>query len=144
MPEAPATSGYLIDANVLIDIITKDVVWYDWSTGAMKSAARISAVYINPLIYAEVSTQFSSIEKLDRVLPSSLLRRAQLPYGAGFLAAKAFVAYRRRGGSLRSPMPDFYIGAHAVVQNLTLVTRDVRRYRNYFPTLRLVAPEEAR
>ena len=144
MPESLATSGYLIDANVLIDIITEDAVWYDWSAGAMRSAARSSAVYINPLIYAEVSTQFSSIARLDRVLPNSILRRAQLPYSAGFLAAKAFVAYRRRGGTLRSPMPDFYIGAHAVVQNLTLVTRDVRRYRNYFPTLRLIAPEGTR
>jgi predicted nucleic acid-binding protein len=144
MPEALATSGYLIDANVLIDIITEDAVWYDWSAGAMRSVARSSAVYINPLIYAEVSTQFSSIERLDRVLPISILRRAQLPYSASFLAAKAFVAYRRRGGTLRSPMPDFYIGAHAVVQNLTLVTRDVRRYRNYFPTLRLIAPEGTR
>ena len=144
MPEALATSGYLIDANVLIDIITEDAVWYGWSSDAMRSAARNSAVYINPLIYAEVSTQYSSIEKLDRVLPNSILRRAQLPYSAGFLAAKAFVAYRRGGGSLRSPMPDFYIGAHAVVQNLTLVTRDVRRYRKYFPSLRLISAEGIR
>ena len=144
MPEALATSGYLIDANVLIDIITEDAVWYGWSSDAMRSAARNSAVYINPLIYAEVSTQYSSIEKLDRVLPNSILRRAQLPYSAGFLAAKAFVAYRRRGGSLRSPMPDFYIGAHAVVQNLTLVTRHVRRYRKYFPSLRLISAEGIR
>jgi predicted nucleic acid-binding protein len=141
MPEARPTAGYLIDANVLLDIITKDSVWYEWSVAAMGSAARSSAVYINPLIYAEVSTQFSSIEKLDRVLPGSVLRRLQLPYGAAFLAAKAFAAYRRRGGAHRSPMPDFYIGAHAVVQNLTLVTRDVKRYQSYFPTIRLISPK---
>ena len=141
MPEASPTPGYLIDSNVLIDIITKDDEWYEWSVAALGTAARNSAVYINPLIYAEVSTQFSSIEKLDRLLSSSLLRRTALPYAAGFLAAKAFVAYRRRGGELRSPTPDFYIGAHAVVNNLTLVTRGVRRYRSTFPTLRLISPD---
>jgi hypothetical protein len=141
MLEPLPTAGYLIDSNVLIDIISRDPAWFEWSMAAIGSAARSSAVYINPPIYAEVSTQFSSIEKLDRVLPGSVLRRARLPYGAAFLAAKAFVAYRRGGGSLRSPMPDFYIGAHAVVQNLTLVTRDVQRYRNYFPTLRLISPK---
>ena len=141
MPEPLPSAGYLIDANVFIDIITRDPKWYEWSADAMRSSARSSAVFINPLIYAEVSTQFSDIGELDRVLSNSVVKRTSLPYSAAFLAAKAFLAYRRRGGERRSPMPDFYIGAHAVVQNLTLVTRDVQRYRRYFPTLRLVSPE---
>jgi predicted nucleic acid-binding protein len=102
---------------------------------------RNGTVSINPLIYAEVSTSFSDIRSLDAALPETLVRRIILPYGAAFLAARAFLAYRRRGGDRRSPLPDFYIGAHAVVQNLTLITRDARRYRTYFPTLSLISPD---
>lgn len=141
MTERTPRSGYLIDSNVIIDIVTRDATWHEWSNAALGSALRTSAVYINPLIYAEVSTQFPDIDQLDLALPSSLIRRATLPYEAAFLAAKAFVAYRRRGGDRRSPLPDFYIGAHAVVRNLTLVTRDVQRYRRCFPTLQLISPE---
>jgi predicted nucleic acid-binding protein len=139
--ERPQGSGYLIDSNVLIDIVTHDADWYEWSADVLGRALRTSAVYMNPLVYAEVSTQFSDIDELDLALPSAVIRREALPYGAAFLAAKAFVAYRRRGGDRRSPLPDFYIGAHAVVRNLTLVTRDVRRYRQSFPTLRLISPD---
>ena len=96
---------------------------------------------INPLIYAEVSANYDSIEELDDALPDNLFRRASLPYPAGFLAARAFLSYRSRGGQRRSPLPDFYIGAHAAVDRLTLVTRDARRYRTYFPTVDLMAPD---
>jgi predicted nucleic acid-binding protein len=135
-----SATGFLVDSNVLIDIITRDSDWYHWSVSTLARAARTSAVSINPLIFAEVVPTFSRIDELDSLLPNSILRRAPLPYSAAFLAAKAFAKYRSKGGQKRSPLPDFYIGAHAVVHNLTLITRDDRRYRSYFPTLRLIAP----
>jgi predicted nucleic acid-binding protein len=133
-------SGYLVDSNVLLDVATEDPKWSDWSETALAEAVRSGPVFINPLIYAEVSSYYDRIEELDAVLPEGLFRRVPLPYSAGFLAAKAFLSYRSRGGDRRSPLPDFYIGAHAAVARLTLVTRDARRYRTYFPTVRLVVP----
>lgn len=97
---------------------------------------------INPIIYAELSVGFERIEELDEVLPADSFRRDPLPWEAAFLAGKCFLAYRRQGGSRRSPLPDFYIGAHAAVMGLPLLTRDARRYRTYFPSLRLLAPDE--
>ena len=138
MPEKGA--GFLVDSNVLLDIITRDPSWHDWSANALAEAARSSSVWINPLIFAEVSVSFAHVDDLEAALPASILKRAPLPYAAGFLAGKAFLAYRRRGGSRHTPMPDFYIGAHAVVNGLTLITRDAQRYRSYFPTLKLVSP----
>ncbi|MES2092581.1 MAG: type II toxin-antitoxin system VapC family toxin [Actinomycetota bacterium] len=138
---ARATDGFLIDSNVLLDIATRDPDWYEWSGTAMSSAARGGPLYLNPLIYAEVSERFDDISELDRLLPPALLKRSTLPYSAAFLAGKAFMAYRRRGGRRRSPQPDFYIGAHAVVANLTLVTRDRARYSTYFPTVQLLTPD---
>ncbi|MCU1410284.1 MAG: DNA-binding protein [Rhodoglobus sp.] len=134
------SGGYLVDSNVLLDIVTEDSNWFTWSSSALADAARRSPLFINPLIYSEVSTRFRDIDALDRLLPPRVLRRATLPYPAGFLAGKAFEAYRRRGGQRRSPLPDFYIGAHAVVSGLTLLTRDARRYATYFPTIRLRTP----
>ncbi|HEY5319965.1 MAG TPA: type II toxin-antitoxin system VapC family toxin [Galbitalea sp.] len=136
-----SSSGYLLDSNVLLDIVTRDRVWFEWSAARVSEAMRNGTVSINPLIYAEVSASFSDIRSLDAALPETLVRRSILPYGAAFLAARAFLVYRRRGGERRSPLPDFYIGAHAVVQNLTLITRDARRYRTYFPTLSLISPD---
>jgi predicted nucleic acid-binding protein len=135
------SAGTLLDSNVLLDIVTRDQEWFEWSAARLIEAMRSGPVSINPLIYAEVSTTFDDIRSLDAALPETLVRRTALPYGAAFLAAKAFAVYRRKGGERRSPLPDFYIGAHAVVQNLTLVTRDSRRYRTYFPTLSLVSPD---
>jgi predicted nucleic acid-binding protein len=135
------SAGTLLDSNVLLDIVTRDQEWFEWSATRLIEAMRSGPVSINPLIYAEVSTTFDDIRSLDAALPETLVRRTALPYGAAFLAAKAFAVYRRKGGERRSPLPDFYIGAHAVVQNLTLVTRDSRRYRTYFPTLSLVSPD---
>ncbi len=133
-------SGYLVDSNVLLDILTRDPTWYEWSAAALARAARTSSVRINPLIFAELSGRLSSLETLEALLPAGVLKRAPLPYEAAFLASQAFIAYRRRGGDKRSPMPDFYIGAHAAVHGLTLITRDVGRYRTYFPTLKLITP----
>jgi predicted nucleic acid-binding protein len=130
----------LVDSNVLLDILTEDEEWLDWSSAQLAEAARIGLLVINPIIYAEVSTRFDRIEDLDDALPADYYRRAPLPWEAAFLAGQCFMAYRRRGGSRRSPMPDFYIGAHAALAGLTLLTRDAKRYRSYFPTLRIVAP----
>ena len=95
---------------------------------------------INPIIYAEVSVRFARIEELEEALPADLFRREPLPWEAAFLAGKCFLRYRKGGGAKRSPLPDFYIGAHAAVRGATLLTRDASRYRSYFPTLRVIAP----
>ncbi len=133
-------TGTLVDSNVILDVLTEDAEWYDWSSAMLGKAATTGALHINPLIYAEVSARFERIEELDDALPPSYYRRVPLPWEAAFLAGQCFVKYRRRGGARRSPMPDFYIGAHAALTGLTLLTRDARRYRAYFPRLRIVAP----
>ncbi len=133
-------SGFLIDTNVVLDIVTRDEEWLDWSTFALEHAAGSGPLTINPIIYAEVSGAFERIEELDSAMPLSYFERRQLPWEAAFLAGKCFVRYRRRGGAKTSPLPDFYIGAHAMVENLTLITRDPKLYRTYFPKLRVIAP----
>jgi len=130
----------LVDSNVLLDIATADPRWSPWSTGALEQAANEAPLVINPLIYAEVSIRFTRIEDLEQAVPSDLFRRDALPYEAGFLAGKAFISYRRRGGNRTSPLPDFFIGAHAAVADLRLLTRDATRYRTYFPTVELIGP----
>lgn len=134
-------TDFLIDSNVILDIITADDQWFDWSTSTLIECAEQGNLVINPIIYAEISTNFDDISALDLVLPSELYQRDPLPYKAGFLAGQAFLAYRRRGGARRSPIPDFYIGAHATVCGLTLVTRDTNRYRTYFPQATLISPD---
>ena len=133
-------AAVLVDSNVILDIATSDPEWSEWSSGALARAADESVLVINPLIYAEVSVGLSSIEAVDEMLPPTVFRRDPLPYEAGFLAGKAFLSYRRRGGRKVMPLRDFYIGAHAAVAGLRLLTRDARRYRTYFPTLTIVAP----
>lgn len=134
-------AGTLVDANVLLDVVTEDRTWLDWSLSALADAAERGPLLINPVIYAEVSVSFSRVEQLDAALPADDYRRLPIPWAAAFLAGKAFVAYRRRGGSKSSPLPDFFIGAHAAVGELELLTRDTRRYRTYFPTVQLIAPD---
>lgn len=133
----PAT---LVDSNVILDVVTDDPEWGDWSADQLADAAQRGALIINPVIYAEVSAGFERIEDLDDALPASYYRRMPLPFEAAFLAGQCFVKYRKRGGSRRSPLPDFYIGAHAAIADFTLLTRDASRYRTYFPTLRIVVP----
>jgi predicted nucleic acid-binding protein len=128
----------LVDTNVLVDVITQDKVWASWSEAALRRAAEHSTLAINPIIFAEVSMKFSRIEDADAALADFV--REPLPYEAGFLSGKAFLAYRKRGGAKRSPMPDFYVGAHAVVGSMQLLTRDAARYRSYFPALTIIAP----
>ena len=133
-------NGILVDSNVLLDTLTEDVNWFQWSSRALAEAAENATLVINPIIYAEVSIRFERIEDLEETLPPSYFRRDALPWEAGFLAGKCFAAYRKRGGQRRAPMPDFYIGAHAAVSGMTLLTRDVARYKTYFPRVRLISP----
>ena len=130
----------LVDSNVLLDVATSDPAWSTWSSEALEAAANEAPLAINAIIYAEVSVSFSRIEILEQVIPSSLFRREPLPYEAAFLAGKIFLQYRRRGGVRNAPLPDFLIGAHAAVADFRILTRDVRRYRTYFPTVDLIAP----
>ncbi|GAA1150575.1 type II toxin-antitoxin system VapC family toxin [Kribbella jejuensis] len=130
----------LVDACVILDLTTDDPKWADWSEDALTRAGDEGPLVINPIVYAEVSVDFGSIEELDEVLNDAELRREPLPFDAGFLAGKAYVAYRRRGGSRRSPLADFYIGAHAAIAGHRLLTRDAKRYLTYFPTVPLIAP----
>jgi predicted nucleic acid-binding protein len=130
----------LVDSNVLLDVLVGDPRWAPWSSTALAAIGGESVMVINPLIYAEISIRFDSIEALDEVLPTALYRREDLPFSAGFLAGKAYVKYRERGGRRRSLLPDFLIGAHAAIAGYRILTRDPRRYRSYFPTLELVAP----
>jgi predicted nucleic acid-binding protein len=131
----------LVDSNVILDVMTEDPVWFDWSANALEERAQTSLLVINPLIYAEVSTRFERIEDLDDALSTEAFRRDALPREAGFLAGKCFLNYRRSGGSRAAPLPDFYIGAHAAVRGMDLLTQDGNRYRSYFPTVRLIAPQ---
>lgn len=133
--------GTLVDSNVLLDIFTEDVTWLAWSSDALATAAEAGPLYVNPIIYAEISVRFSRVEDLEDVLPAEEFRRAALPWAAAFLAGKTFLSYRRNRGAAPSPLPDFFIGAHAAVEDLALLTRDARRYRTYFPTVRLLAPD---
>lgn len=130
----------LVDSNVLLDIATDDPKWGRWSSSALQRIADSSPLVINPIIYAEVSIRYETIEELEVALPVQLFSRRPLPYETGFLAGKAFLIYRRRGGRRSTPLPDFYIGAHAAVAGYRLLTRDSTRYRTYFPTLELVSP----
>lgn len=131
----------LVDSNVIIDIAVGEGYWAEWSSEQLARLANEASLVINPLIYAEVSALYSRIEDLEAAIPASVYRRSRLPYEAAFLAATVFVTYRRRGGPRCSPLPDFYIGAHAAVAGYRLLTRDVGRYRTYFPGVELVAPD---
>ena len=133
-------TGVLVDSNVLLDVLTEDTRWFAWSSEALARCADESELVIDPIVYAEVSVGFDRIEDVESALPQDVFVRRPLPWDAAFLAGKCFEAYRRRGGERRTPLPDFYIGAHAAVSGLALLTRDPARYRTYFPKLRLVAP----
>ena len=134
-------AGVLVDSNVLLDVITEDPQWNSWSSAILERTANRFPLIINPVVYGEVSVHFLRIEELDDALPRSMFTRAAIPFDAAFLAGKALLVYRRRGGSRRSPVPDFFISAHAAIAGYQLLTRDVARYRTYFPELALIAPE---
>lgn len=130
----------LVDSNILVDVFVGDPRWGGWSSTALERLGDTSRLVINPLIYAEISVAFDSIEALESAFPVALFEREPLPYDAAFLAGKVFDRYRKRGGTRRSPLPDFYIGAHAAVVGYRLLTRDTHRYRDYFPKLELISP----
>lgn len=133
-------SAVLVDANVLLDVMTEDAHWFAWSAQALERAADRHRLVINPVIYAEVSIRYSRIEELDAALPKTMFDREGIPYEAAFLAGKSFLAYRRRGRTKQSPLPDFFIGAHAAIAGYLLITRDAARYHAYYPRLSLIAP----
>ena len=131
----------LVDSNVILDIATEDDRWFQWSSQTLDRYAETHILVINPIIYAEVSIGFDRIEDVERVLSPAFFRRDPLPWEAAFLAGKCFLAYRRRGGKRSSTLPDFFIGAHAAIAGILLLTRDPSRYRTYFPKLKLIAPD---
>lgn len=131
----------LVDTNVLLDVATRDAKWFSWSAGQLTKLIDAREAAINPVIYAELAHLFIDARDLDlNLVPPSDFRRLALPYSAGFPAARAFQAYRKAGGQRSAPLPDFFIGAHAEAEGLTLLTRDATRYRTYFPTVRLICP----
>ena len=134
-------SDTLVDSNVIIDILDADPGWATWSQDRVREARRRGNLVINPIVYAEVASAYATQRQADRALSKAIYRREDLPWEAAFNAGRAFVAYRREGETRRSPLPDFYIGAHADLKGYALVTRDPGRYRRYFPTLRIIAPD---
>jgi len=130
----------LVDSNVLLDVLEEDAHWFEWSSTQLQKAADCGSLIINPIIYAEISVGFQRIEELEKVLPLDFIQRMPLPWEAAFLAGKCFIRYRKLGGTKSSPLPEFFIGAHAAVSGLTLLTRDAARYRTYFPSLKLITP----
>ncbi|MBN2673028.1 MAG: type II toxin-antitoxin system VapC family toxin [Deltaproteobacteria bacterium] len=131
----------LVDSNVLIDIFSDHPSWYQWSRNQLTRLYRQTRLYINPVVYAEISVPFKRIEELETCLQRLPLQFAELPKEALFLAAKAFLQYRQKGGAKTAPLPDFYIGAHAAVKNWQLITRDTSRIKHYFPSVPIISPE---
>ena len=136
-----ATPGVMVDSSVLLDVLTEDPRWFEWSSTSLARAAEDHPLVINPVIYAEISVRFGRIEDLEAALAEASLDRRPVPYEAAFLAGKCFVTYRSRGGRRTTAPPDFFIGAHAAVEGWTLLTRDAARFRTYFPRLAVIAPE---
>ncbi|MFZ5485101.1 MAG: type II toxin-antitoxin system VapC family toxin [Pseudomonadota bacterium] len=133
----------LVDTNVLVDVLENDPDWVDWSIGQMRAQAKVHRLAINPIIYAELSLTFSNVEALDNVIESLALTLLEVPRPALFLAGKAFVRYRRLGGTKSNVLGDFFIGAHAAVSGFAVLTRDSRRYAAYFPSVTLITPTRA-
>jgi predicted nucleic acid-binding protein len=133
----------LVDTNVLVDVFENDATWADGSIAQLRAQAQVHRLLINPVIYAELSLTFSTVEALDATLAALQIPVIQIPKPALFLAGKAFVQYRRQGGTKSNVLADFFIGAHAAVAGLPVLTRDVRRYAGYFPTVSLISPAQA-
>jgi hypothetical protein len=130
----------LVDTNVLVDVLQDDPQWSEWSIAQLRAQATIHELAINPVVYAELALSFTSFESLDRVLATMELTLREIPRPALFLAGKAYLQYRRRGGGKSQVLPDFFIGAHAAVQGWPLLTRDATRFRSYFPSLEVISP----
>jgi predicted nucleic acid-binding protein len=134
----------LVDSNIILDIATEDKRWFGWSNKTLTGLSAANMFVVNPIIYSEVSVGFEKIEDLEDVLDPRLFRRDQIPWEAAFLAGKCFLQYRRQGGKRDAPLPDFFIGAHAAVSKMQLLTRDEVRYRTYFPTITIISPKTTR
>ncbi len=132
--------GVLVDSNIILDVFLNDPNWADWSDFTLEKHTYTTTLYINPIIYSEVSIGFERIEELESAINKCGFQMLQIPKEALFLAGKAFLRYRKSKGAKRSPLPDFYIGAQAAIYDLELITRDVARYRTYFPTIKLICP----
>jgi len=132
--------GILVDSCVILDIVTEDTKWATWSANTLEEYATQATLFINPIIYSEVSIGFQKIEELETVLSPAIFKRMPIPWEAAFLAGKAFYQYRQRGGQRVLPLPDFFIGAHAVIEDLHLLTRDTKRFRYYYPAIHIIAP----
>lgn len=130
----------LVDSNIILDLILDDPKWAEWSKSAMKKQARHATLCINPIIYAEISIGFNHIEELEKTITKGSFKILEIPKKALFLAGKAFLEYRKRGGTKLSPLPDFFIGAQAAVMKIDLITRDISRYQSYFPTVKIISP----
>ncbi len=133
----------LVDSNVLIDVLEDDSEWAAWSLAQLRAQSQIHALAINPVIYAEISCAFARLEELERVVTKLQLEVLEIPRPALFLAGRAFIQYKRAKGTRPSVLPDFFIGAHAAVIQSAILTRDASRYRTYFPTVELIAPDHA-
>jgi predicted nucleic acid-binding protein len=136
-------SPVLVDSNILLDISTNDPIWQPWSADQLSRLSDEAQLFVNPVIYAELSVSYASIDELDAMIAMANLKRDAIPFEAGFLAGKAFAAYRKRGGDRSSLLPDFLIGAHAAVRNYRILTRDDRRYRTYFSSVTLITPRQS-
>ena len=133
-------SDFLVDSNVILDIFLDDPNWVDWAEATLDQYSHTGLLFINPIVYTEVSIGFKRIEELESAIQRAGFQMLSIPKEALFLAGKVFLQYRRRKGTKSSPLPDFYIGAQAAVMNLDIITRDVGRYRTYFPTVQLITP----
>jgi predicted nucleic acid-binding protein len=141
MPDRATSGRVMVDSNVLIDLVESDSRWYEWSARSVAECGRRSILAIDPIIYSEISAGFERVEEVEAAFPEEFFERRPLPWEAAFLAGKVHQRYRRSGGSRQATLPDFFIGAHALIEGMTLLTRDGTLYRTYFPNLRLIAPE---
>jgi predicted nucleic acid-binding protein len=134
-------NGVLMDSCVLLDLFTNDLTWADWSETVLEQYSQTNTLYINSIVYSEVSIGFNQIEEVEDAISKLDIKVLEIPREALFLAGKVFLEYRKNKGTKQSPLPDFFIGAHASVSKLALITRDTRNYRTYFPQAKLIQPE---
>ncbi len=134
-------SGVLVDSNIIIDIVTENESWFKWSALQIEKLSEQYQLFINPIIYAEISIPFETIEEVETLIPENYFISLPITKEVCFLSGKAFRTYRKNGGTKKSPLPDFFIGAHAAILNLKLLTRDTDRYATYFPIVELVCPK---
>jgi predicted nucleic acid-binding protein len=132
--------GILVDSNIILDVFLNDPIWADWSESTLERYVHYAKLYINSIVYSEISISFELIEDLESAIAKAGFQMLEIPKEALFLAGKVYLQYKKRKGVKRAPLPDFYIGAQAAVLNLQLITRDVSRYRSYFPTVELITP----